>query len=60
MKLPVQIHESHINRVRKWATGPLPFVLVLDSMPPEQRFHGIVNRIAPLPDSQSRWGNPAI
>jgi hypothetical protein len=27
---------------------------------PDQRFRGSVNRIAPLPDSQSRWGNPDL
>jgi HlyD family secretion protein len=55
MKLQVKIHESHINQIR---LGQPAFV-VLDSMP-EQRFHGTVNRIAPLPDSQSRWGNPDL
>jgi HlyD family secretion protein len=55
MKLQVKIHESHINQIRNGQ----PAFVVLDSMP-EQRFHGIVNRIAPLPDSQSRWGNPDL
>ena len=55
MKLQVKIHESHITHVR---TGQ-PAYIVLDSMP-DQRFRGTVNRVAPLPDSQSRWGNPDL
>jgi HlyD family secretion protein len=55
MKLLVKIHESHINQI---CTGQSAFV-VLDSMP-DQRFEGTVNRVAPLPDSQSRWGNPDL
>jgi len=27
---------------------------------PDQRFRGTVNKVAPLPDSQSRWGNPDL
>ena len=55
MKLRVKIHETHITQVR---IGQ-PAYVVLDSMP-DQRFQGIVNRVAPLPDSQSRWGNPDL
>lgn len=55
MKLQVKIHESHINQIRNGQ----PAFVVLDSMP-ELRFRGKVNRIAPLPDSQSRWGNPDL
>ena len=55
MKLKVKIHESHINQVQ---LGQPAFV-VLDSMP-DQRFRGVVNKVAPLPDSQSRWGNPDL
>ena len=55
MKLLVKIHESHINQLR---LGQPAFV-VLDSMP-DQRFRGKVNKVAPLPDSQSRWGNPDL
>jgi HlyD family secretion protein len=55
MKLQVKIHESHINQIR---LGQPAFV-VLDSMP-DERFQGKVNRVAPLPDSQSRWGNPDL
>jgi HlyD family secretion protein len=53
MKLTIRVHESHINHVR---TGQ-PAYIVLDSMP-DQRFRGVVNRVAPLPDGSSRWGNP--
>jgi HlyD family secretion protein len=55
MKLQVKIHESHITQVRPGQ----PAFVVLDSMP-DQRFRGAVNRVAPLPDSQSRWGNPDL
>jgi HlyD family secretion protein len=55
MKLSVKIHESHINQLR---LGQPAFV-VLDAMP-DQRFRGMVNKVAPLPDSQSRWGNPDL
>ena len=55
MKLLVKIHESHVNQLR---LGQAAFV-VLDSMP-DQRFLGKVNKVAPLPDSQSRWGNPDL
>ena len=27
---------------------------------PDQRFRGVVSKVAPLPDSQSRWGNPDL
>ena len=55
MKLLVKIHESHINQLQLGQTA----YVVLDSMP-DQRFKGTVNRVAPLPDSQSRWGNPDL
>lgn len=55
MKLIVKIHESHVNQVTR---GQHAFV-VLDSMP-DQRFGGVVSRVAPLPDSSSRWGNPNL
>ncbi len=55
MKLQVKIHESHINQIR----SGLPAYVVLDSMP-DQRFRGFVARVAPLPDSASRWGNPNL
>ncbi len=55
MKLRVKIHESHINQVRL----EQPAFVVLDSMP-DRRFRGKVNKVAPLPDSQSRFGNPDL
>lgn len=55
MKVQVKIHETHIAQVR---IGQPAFV-VLDSMP-DQRFRGVVRRVAPLPDSSSRWGNPDL
>ena len=55
MKLRVKIHESHINQV---ALGQSAFV-VLDSMP-DLRFRGEVMKVAPLPDSSGRYGNPDL
>jgi HlyD family secretion protein len=55
MKLRVKIHESHINQVE---IGQPTFV-VLDSMP-DQRFRGEVMKVAPLPDSPGRYGNPDL
>jgi HlyD family secretion protein len=55
MKLLIRVHESHINHVRPGQ----PAFVVLDSMP-DQRFRGMVNRVAPLPDGSSRWGNPNL
>lgn len=55
MKLLVKIHESHINQVK---LGQPAFV-VLDSMP-DKRFRGVVTKVAPLPDSSSRWSNPNL
>ncbi len=55
MKLIVKVHESQINNVR---LGQAAYV-VLDAKP-DQRFSGVVHRVAPLPDSQSRWSNPNL
>jgi hypothetical protein len=55
MKLQVKIHESHINNVRRGQ----PAFVVLDSLP-DRRFAGHVSKVAPLPDSSSRWGNPNL
>ena len=55
MKVVVKVHESHINLVQPG----LPALVMLDSMP-DQRFQGVVERVAPLPDTTSRWGNPNL
>ena len=55
MKLQVKIHESHINQIRSGQ----PAYVVLDSMP-DQRFRAFVAKVAPLPDSSSRWANPNL
>jgi HlyD family secretion protein len=55
MKVTVKVHESHVNTI----SPGLPAYVMLDSMP-EQRFAGVVERVAPLPDTQSRWGNPNL
>lgn len=55
MKVVVKVHESHVNMVQR---GLAAFV-VLDSAP-DQRYAGYVEKVAPLPDTQSRWGNPNL
>jgi HlyD family secretion protein len=55
MKVTVRVHESHVGMVKP---GQVAFV-VLDSMP-DQRFQGYVDKVALLPDTQARWGNPNL
>lgn len=55
MKVTVKIHESHINMIRP---GLAAFV-TLDSAP-DVRYAGEVEKVAPLPDTQARWGNPNL
>lgn len=55
MKVTVKVHESHVGMVR----AGLPAFVILDSMP-DIRFRGVVDRVAPLPDTQARWGNPNL
>lgn len=55
MKVTIRVHESHVGMVRPG----LPAFVVLDAMP-DRRFAGVVERVALLPDTQSRWGNPNL
>ena len=55
MKVNVKVHESHINLIQPG----LPAFVVVDSSP-EQRFRGVVEKVAPLPDNQARFGNPNL
>jgi len=55
MKVVVKVHESHVTMIRPG----LPAFVMLDSMP-DERFRGVVEKVAPLPDTQSRWGNPNL
>jgi hypothetical protein len=55
MKVTVKVHESYVNMI---SLG-LPAYVILDSMP-DQRFAGVVAKVALLPDSQARWGNPNL
>lgn len=55
MKVTVKVHESYVNMISQG----LPAYVILDSMP-DQRFGGIVAKVALLPDSQARWGNPNL
>ncbi len=55
MKVTIKVHESHVNMVQ----AGHPAFVVLDSMP-DQRVPGVVDKVALLPDAQSRWGNPNL
>ncbi|MBM3879402.1 MAG: HlyD family efflux transporter periplasmic adaptor subunit [Verrucomicrobia bacterium] len=55
LKVTIKVHESHVNMVR----AGQPAFVVLDQMP-DQRFRGTVDKVALLPDTQSRWGNPNL
>lgn len=55
MKVTIKVHESHVNMVE----AGQPAFVVLDSMP-DQRFNAYVEKVAPLPDTQSRFGNPNL
>jgi HlyD family secretion protein len=55
MKVTIKVHESHIGLVK----AGQPAFVKLDSLP-DQRFRGVVERVAILPDSQARFGNPNL
>jgi hypothetical protein len=55
MKVIVKVHESHVSMVHPG----LPALVKLQPMP-EVRFRGVVEKVAPLPDNQARWGNPNL
>lgn len=55
MKVNMKVHESHVDLIRRGS----PAFVVLDSAP-NQRFAGVVEKVAPLPDTQARWGNPNL
>ncbi len=55
MKVTVKVHESHVNMVRP----DQPAFVVLDSMP-DQPFRAHVEKVALLPDTTSRFGNPNL
>lgn len=55
MKVTIKVHESHVGMVQPGQ----PAYVILDSMP-DERFPAYVERVAPLPDTQSRWGNPNL
>ncbi len=55
MKVEIKVHESHVNQLRE---GQRAFV-VLDSLP-DERFEGVVSKIAILPDPANRYGNASL
>ena len=55
MKVTIKVHESHVGLVQ----AGQPAFVKLDSVP-DQRFRGVVQKVALLPDSQARFGNPNL
>ncbi|HEY6167217.1 MAG TPA: efflux RND transporter periplasmic adaptor subunit [Verrucomicrobiae bacterium] len=55
MLVEVKVHESFVNQIKP----SLLAYVTIDSMP-ERRFVGSVRRVAPLPDTQSRYMNPNL
>jgi HlyD family secretion protein len=55
MKVSIKVHESHVNMVEPGK----PAFVVLDSLP-DERFAAYVDKVALLPDNQSRFGNPNL
>jgi HlyD family secretion protein len=55
MVVEVKVHESQIFQVRRGQTA----LVTIDSIP-DRRFRGRVQRVAVLPDSQSRWLTPDL
>jgi HlyD family secretion protein len=55
MKVTVKVHESSVNMVQ----AGQPAFVVLDSQP-DQRYRAYVDRVALLPDTQARFGNPNL
>lgn len=55
MKVGIKVHESHVNQIQ---VGQRAFV-VLDSLP-DDRFAGVVSKIAILPDPANRYGNSSL
>jgi len=54
-RVEVDIHEASLKKLQPG----LPAVITLDALPDEE-FLGELERIAPLPDSQSMWMNPDL
>ena len=55
MMLDIKVHESHVRMVRPG----LPCYITIDSMP-ETRFTGFIRKVAPLPDTSSRYYSPNL
>ncbi len=55
MMLDIKVHESHVRQVRPG----LPCYITIDSMP-DTRFTGFIRKVAPLPDTTSRYYNPNL
>lgn len=55
MMVEIKIHESHVRQVKPGQ----PAFVTIDSMPDKQ-FNGVVKKIAPLPDSNSRYYSPNL
>ncbi len=51
----VMIHESHLKKI----TLGMPAIITVDAIP-GKLFYGTIQKIAPLPDAQSKWMNPDL
>ena len=55
IKAEIKVHESHLKSVKKG----MPVRLAIDAYP-DRIFHGKIDRISPMPDSQIVWLNPDL
>ncbi len=55
MMLEIMVHESHVRQVKEG----LPCIVSIDSLP-ENKLSGFIRRVAPLPDTRSRYYNPNL
>jgi HlyD family secretion protein len=55
MMVEIRVHESHVQEIKPG----LPAYITIDSLP-DYQFHGVVRKVAVLPDSTSRFFNPNL
>lgn len=55
MLVDLKVHESYVNQIRPGLSANV----TIDSLP-DSHFKGVVRKIAPLPDTQSRYSNPNL
>lgn len=55
MLVDLKVHESYVNQIRPGLAASV----TIDSLP-DSHFKGMVRKVAPLPDTQSRYSNPNL